>query len=450
MTPQLRPYQLDAIAALRLAASQGSRAVLAVSPTGSGKTTIASQIAASAVARGRRVLWLAHRAELVEQAFDRLCEFGLEVGCIAASSSRPPNPYCPVQVASIQTLLARNERPRADILIYDECHHAVSDEWSTLVRDYSNATLLGFTATPERSDGKGLGAIFDRIVVVARVRELVDDGYLVPCDLIRPADRLRAGSIAQRPVDAYLAHARGRRCIVFSPSVPAAEAHAEEFNGLGVMARVVTGKTPRAERELLMTAFKTGKIQVLVNVYVATEGFDVPNVSAVILARGCGTAGTYIQMAGRGARPSPGKSEYLLIDLHGVSHVHGSPEDDREYSLDGKGIRRAQDLEIDMGASCRVCGAPIEPGEACAECGTAPRELEPPKVTGDPLVKYAAKRREDDGKRAETLARWMRDCASKGHKAGAARHRYRAVYGEWPPHAVEHAAHALLKERAAS
>lgn len=442
--PALRQYQLDAIQRTRLAASQ-ARSVLVVSPTGSGKTTIAGQIVASAVSRNKRVLWLAHRSELIEQGFDRLREFGLTVGAIAASNTRPPNPYAPVQVASIQTLLARPAlRPAADIVVWDEVHHSVSDEWSALAQHYASSLLLGFTATPERSDGKGLGAIFQRLVVAARVQELVELGHLVPCEIRRPGRRLKPGTIAQRPVDAYLNEARGRRTICFSPSVEAANAHAEEFNGLGVTARVVTGDMPQAERALYLSAFKRGEIQVLVNVYVLTEGFDDPGTSCVIMARGCGTAGMYLQITGRGLRPAPGKRDCLLIDLHGVSHVHGHPQDDREYSLDGKGIRRAGEIEVDPQGSCRVCGAPINPGEACAECGTAPKLIEPPKVTGDPLEKYAKKRAEDNSQKAATYARWIADAAGKGYKQGAAKGKFKAVYGEWPSYRIEQDARAIL------
>lgn len=448
--PMLREYQTDAIQRIRLAVTQGSKSILAVSPTGSGKTTIGGAIAASAAGRGKRVLWLAHRNELVDQAFDRLREFDVNVGAITSTGSRPPNPYHPAQVAMIQTLLARNERPAADIVIWDECHHSPSDEWIALAKHYDRSILVGLTATPERSDGRGLGNVFDRIVVVASVQQLTDMGHLVPCEIVRPGRRLRAGSIAQRPVDAYLQHARGRRTICFSPSVKAAEQHAEEMNGLGVTARVVHGDMPAAERKLYLDTFKHGGIQVLVNVYVLTEGFDDPAVSAVILARGCGTAGTFLQMTGRGLRPAAGKTDCLLIDLHGVSYVHGHPADDRQYSLDGRGISGA-DVEVDPQSSCRVCGAPINAGEACAECGTAPKEIEPPKVTGDPLVKYAAKRAEPEEKRVATLARWIADAAGRGHKPGAALGKFKAVYGAWPTWSQQQQARELLsgKEKVA-
>lgn len=443
----LRPYQLQAIDSIRGAAATSS-AILCVSPTGSGKTTIASEIARLTVARGRRVLWLAHRAELVEQAFDRLRDFGLEVGAIAASSTRPPNPYHPVQVASIQTLLARGLRPEADTLIWDEAHHAPSTLWSGLASDYRSRLLIGFSATPERSDGRGLGTVYTHIVEAAGVRQLVGLGHLVPCEIVRPGRRLCAGQIAQRPVDAWRAHAEGRPTICFSPSVIAADAHAAEFVQAGIPAAVVTADTPN--RSQILADFRSGAIRVLVNVYVLTEGFDAPETSCVILARGCGTQGTYLQMVGRGLRPAPGKTDCILIDLHGVSHDLGHPEDERIYSLDGKGIRRGSDDEVDPGASCRVCGAPVAAGEPCGDCGTAPREIRPPEVTGAALVKYAAKRAEGAEARVRTLARWIATARERGYREGWARGRYRAVYDHWPPAAIEASARALVaQERAA-
>jgi DNA repair protein RadD len=442
----LRPYQLTCIDKIREAACS-SRSILVVSPTGSGKTTIASELARLTVAKGKKVVWLAHRNELVDQAFDRLTQFGLGVGVISASSSKPPNPYQPVQVASIQTLIARKLRPDAHVLIWDEAHHAPSDLWSGIANEYGAATLVGFTATPERSDGRGLGAIYKRLVVAAKVSELVRMGHLVPCEIRRPGRKLRPGSIAQRPVDAYRTETPGRRAIVFSPSVIAAEAHRDEFREAGIDAELVHGETPAGERAAILNRFRSGDLRVLVNVYVLTEGFDAPETDCVILARGCGTAGTYLQMVGRGLRPAPGKRDCFLLDLHGVSHVLGEPEDDLPYSLEGRGIGRPTDEDVDMGSSCRVCGAPINPGEACAECGTEPKLIEAPTVTGDALVKYAKKRGEDDLDRARTLARWISAGREKGYKTGWAFAKYRAVYGTRPTGVVENAARAMLLEQ---
>jgi superfamily II DNA or RNA helicase len=441
----LRDYQQAAIDRARNALANGARAICLVCPTGGGKTVIGSDIVRRTVERGGRALWLAHRTELVDQAAGTLERLGLRVGAIAAGSQRPPNPYAPVQVASIQTLLARAEaRPRATVVVFDECHHAASDTYSTLLGAYSDSVRIGLTATPERGDGRGLGNMFDRLLVVARIRELTDAGALVPCEIIRPASMLRPGQIAQRPVDAYLAHASSRSAIVFSPSLVVAAQHTEEFRALGISAQMVDQGTPAGERRAALERFRAGELRVLVNVQVLTEGTDLPRASAAILARGCGTAGLYLQMAGRILRPHESKQDALLIDLRGVSYQHGHPADDRTYSLDGRGIRRENEAGSDQ-QYCRVCGAPVAPGVPCAECGTAARTAKPLVVTGAALVRYERKRAEGPEERARTLARWIREGRERDFKPGWAFAKFRAVYGNWPEPSVKIAAQRMVQ-----
>lgn len=439
----LRDYQTNTIDRVRTAVKQNSRSICVVMPTGAGKTRTFAEVARRMAANGRPSLWLAHRAELVDQAYEALRSAGVIVGCISASAMSPPNPFAPVQVATVQTLLARRMRPPAELIVADEAHHYVADEFSSVLQDYPKDTIvIGPTATPERSDGRGLGAMFTRIIVGVRVRELVDQGFLVPSSIIAPRQRLKQGQIAQRPVDAYLEHASGRPTIVFSPSVAQANIHADEFNAKGIVARVITGDMPWAERTLYLEAFRSGQVQVLVNVYVLTEGFDVPATSCVILARGCGTSGTYIQMVGRALRPAPGKKDAVILDLHGVSHMHGHPEDDRKYQLDGRGILRGDDINVAQ-SYCRVCGAPIEPGTPCDECGTAPKAIAY-SVTGEKLVPYARKRAEGADDRAKTLAKWLGIAKSKGYKTGWAYWKYSAVYGCRPEYEVQRLASKLI------
>jgi superfamily II DNA or RNA helicase len=429
----LRDYQLDAIARVRSSLSDTCRAVCLVLPTGGGKTAIASEICRLAVAKGHRVLWLAHRAELVDQAAATIAGLGVVVGAISASAQTPPNPFASVQVATIQTLLARKLRPAADVVIFDECHHAAAEDWASLLRDYPTAHVVGLTATPERGDGLGLGKSFKQIVVGTTIRDLTAAGHLVPCEILRPDRFLGPNELAQSPVDAYLEHARGRLTLVFARNVELANEYTAAFQAAGVGAHCVHGETPWGERVEIIRAFKARLIEVLVNVQVLTEGFDAPEASCAILARGCGTAGLYLQIVGRILRSAPGKRDALLLDLRGVSHELGRPDDDRVYSLDGKGIRSKDDVVY-----CPVCGAIREPGEGCNGCGWQPaaEPAKPDSVLGVPLVKFAAKRREGDEKRAETLARWLRAARERGAKEGAALHKYKAVYGDWPPRAV--------------
>jgi len=429
----LRDYQLEAIDRVRGLMKSGKRRVCAVLPTGTGKTKTAAEVVRRSVGAGRRVLWFAHRAELVDQAAADLTSHGLIVGGVSASASLPPNPFAPIQVATIQTLLSRNKRPPADLIVADEAHHYVADEFVTVLEDYPEALVLGLTATPERSDGRGLGEIFDGLVIGITARRAIDSGYLVPCEVMRPAKLLDSGKLAQNPIDAYVEHAADRKAIVFARTIELAEQYAAEFKLRGIHAACISAETPWAERSIYLDAFKRGTVRVLTNVFALTEGLDVPDVSCVILARGFGSAGPYIQAAGRALRLSPNKRDAMILDLRGVSHELGRPDDDRVYSLDGRGIRLS-----DEHVYCPVCGAPREPGQPCSACGWKPAtEDKVDAFTGDKLEKYARIRQDDDGGRAKRLAKWMKVGVEAGYKPNWALAKFRAVYGMWPPNNIQ-------------
>ena len=437
MFPQLR----EAYARL----PEDRRRVVAVMPTGAGKTTTGAEFARLKVSYSRSGLWIAHRKELIDQAAAALIAAGLNVGTIAAKSSYPPQPFAPVQVASIQTLQARGQYPQADWVVIDECHHAPSKSYEDLFTRYRLAQFLGLTATPERADGKPLTE-FSELITVVQPSELIAAGYLVPCEVIAPAAYLKAGEIAQRPVDAYLAHVKGQSAIIFSPTLDTAQRHVLEFEEAGIRAVLVDGGTAATERRQALQDFKAGRLKVLVNVGVFTEGTDLPICSVIILARGCGTEGLYIQITGRALRPYEGKTHATLIDLRGVSHIHGHPTEDREYSLTGQAIRHGSSDPNPYGA-CAVCGAPKEPGTACAECGIEPR-VQTLTVTGDKLHKYQHMLNRPPEKRAVSLARWLKEGKEKGWKPGAAMHKYRVVFGgQWPPSDVIAMAKKLMENQ---
>lgn len=426
---ELRPYQIEAVRKLRAEYATGKRAIVVVSPTGSGKTVFGTYVAAQHVAKGGRVLWTAHRRELIDQAEAAFKAWGVACERIATGARAVP---APVKLMSVQTLLARDPStwPDVTMLIKDEAHHAPSEEWSRPPRHYRDrgALLIGLTATPERGDGTGLGEVFDGLIEMASIRELTSDGYLVPCEIFAPNPPLRAGEIAQIPADAYLECARGTKAICFSPNIKSAEQHVEEFQHAGVAAALVTGTTGSDDRARLFASHKAGTLRVLVNVGVATEGYDDPSVETIILARGCGSAGLYLQMVGRGLRPAAGKTSCKLIDLRGVSHVHGSPDAEREYSLDGRAIRLAGEALTRL---CPVCSAPMQPDAVV--CGSCGRESEGPKVpvvVHAKLHKFAAIRRDDHASRVQRIARWIAAATAAGRKPGSAWHKARAVYGE--------------------
>lgn len=378
----LRPYQDRAIAGLRASYARGKRSPCLVLPTGAGKTVVAASIIRSATERGRRVLFLAHREELISQSVNKLEQAGVTDIRVIQASRQLGRPSSPVCVASIPTLTKWVDRlPPADLVVFDECHHAVARTWLTLAQAYPTAHVLGLTATPQRGDGKPLGDVFDDLVIGATVRELTELGHLVPCHVWSPPDRLGSRELALSPLEAYRQHGNDRRCVVFTSTVEHADVVAAEFRLGGVPCAVVHGALPNDERRRRLADLSSGAIRVVVNVHVLTEGWDCPAVAVCILARKPVHVGTYLQMVGRVLRPAPDKDAATLIDLCGASLEHGPPDFHRIYSLDGEGISTAEREAI---RQCPHCGAVFAAtGQtACPQCHA---EL-PRRPVDDPVV----------------------------------------------------------------
>lgn len=345
----LRDYQANGVQRISDALAGGCRRLLAVAPTGAGKGTMATALLVNVVRAGKRGLFLVHRREIVLDVAKRLhTELGRGIGVILPGRRR--DPHSPVQVASVQSLLATSrELPPADLVVVDEAHHYAADEWRSVLDTYATTPIVGFTATPQRGDGRPMGDVFERLVVVVGYGELISVGHIVGCDVLRPPKRLGI-DLAQDPVDAYQRYANGRPALVYMRRVAEARAVAERFADARVAVGVVHGKTGKAERDATMRRLADGSLTVVVNVYALTEGVDVPRVSAIVLARTCEHASTYVQIVGRALRAHCGKRRALLLDLTGVSHRHGLPTDERAYSLDGSGMGEAveRDSESEM------------------------------------------------------------------------------------------------------
>lgn len=413
-----RAYQDNAHKSIRDAVSAGNRRVMLVSPTGSGKTFMLSRIAQGAADKGNRIAWFCHRRELVAQSIKTVESFGISCG-------KEHN----VQVVSVQSSLAKEELPDADVVILDECHHFAADEWKRIPESYPKAIIIGATATPERGDGRPLNHLFQTMVVAAQPSQLVADGHLVRCETFRPSRVLRANQVAQAPVDAYLKHADGKLTVVFAPTVSVANEIADTFRAKCISTRVIWGDMSDKARDLALFEFQQRIATVLINVFVLTEGWDCPSTECVILARKFGSAGAFMQSVGRGLRPAPGKDKCILIDLPGVTHIHGDPLEDRTFSLDGEsGMSRKSAGP----AFCRVCGDLKDGGSKCERCGMDTPDIHL-KVTNDPLVKFGRIRRDDDVERSGRLAKWMQESRAKGHKWQSSLYRYKATYGEQAP-----------------
>lgn len=443
MTHELWGHQEKAIRLAGLEFSRGKRAVCIVMPTGAGKTRTGGAMCVrhlSKTPKGK-ILWTAHREELVGQAFDDLTSWGLDCGVIQANPTRTYNPYRHVQVASTQTLLSRGVFPDASMLVLDEMHHYASDKWIQLAHEYRKrgVPIVGLTATPIRGDGRGFEGLMDSLVVPISMRELIDEGFLVPYQMKVAKKTLKNNQIAMSPVDAYQKYAPGRKTIVFAANVKAAKLYRDEFRAAGIASEVVFGDMPVDERRAVLEAYKRGTIQVLTNVGVLTEGFDDRPTSCVILARSVGSLSLYLQMCGRALRLSPesNKRDAIIIDLHGSSWIHQEPAHEREWVLEGDGVKH-REKETSPERFCLVCKVLLDPsdiGTVCELCGFARPEALPPKVVNTELVGYATKLRETPEQRRAYFDKLVAIAKANSYSQYWPHVKYKVCYGEKPPRA---------------
>lgn len=401
---ELRPYQTSLVSRIYDAFNKGNRRVLVPLPTGGGKTIVAGRIVADCVGKSQPVLFLAHRDELVTQAADKLHDQGIRSGYIKANL--PSDPEAPVQVASVQTMHARCikssrlDLPPARLIVVDEAHHIVAETWRAILERYPDALILGLSATPCRADGRGLGDSFDMMVEAPQVQELIDLGHLVGCTIFAPympdmtGARTARGDYLPGDLEArmntpklvgdigqhYFKHARDRRTIIYASSVSHSVNMRNELRRLGAVVEHIDGNTDIEERRRILADFKAGTIDAITNFGVLTEGFDCPEVSAIVLARPTKSLGLYRQMVGRGLRAAEGKTDCLILDHSGAAlGKHGRPEDDVEWTLepDRKAVNRTHasrgTYEKPELVACPECTALRLEGHKCTACGWQPR-----------------------------------------------------------------------------
>ena len=414
----LREYQTKAIDLLRAEFRAGNRHPLLVLPTGAGKTRVAVEIVRNAISKCGRILWLAHRTELIAQAAARVRAEGVShVSIITADSEADPS--APIQIASIQTIAARATRPDATLVIFDEAHHYCADQWGGVARHYTPLPWIGLTATPERSDGRPLGDVFDSIVAPISIKQLTDLGHLVPCDTLAPERCLKLNEIAADPVEQYLKLTPGRRAIFFASTVEAAQNIADTLCNSGIPAACVHADSPTEIRADIIARFYSGELLAITNVYILTEGTDIPPAEVCVLARGFGHPSTYIQCVGRVLRPYPGKSRATVIDLTGISRKFGVVSADREYSLDGiaisvAGEKKRKKPEVETEPAHRVI--------MNLDLKMVQEIQKTARKWGGAQTEY----------RRHVLEDLLATAAKKGYKNGWAVHRFHARFGVLP------------------
>jgi superfamily II DNA or RNA helicase len=433
MTIQLRDYQTQLITNIRLQYQLGKRSVLAVLPTGGGKTVCFSYIAQSAARKGNRVCILVHRQELLDQASRSLRSMGVAHGMIAAG--RGMDLSHAVQVASVGTVARRLHllpRDFFQLLVIDEAHHSNAGTWAKVVQHFHSAKLLGVTATPVRGDGRGLGEYYQSMVLGPSAAWLTDNGYLAPAKVLAPPGfdsaglRKRMGDFdmkqAQERVQMgdclthYQQHLSGQTAIAFCCSVAHAEAVARLYQSAGIAAASIDGKMASNQRRQLLTDLGTGKLKVLTSCSLIGEGVDVPSVGGCILLRPTQSVALHLQMIGRCLRPQDGKRA-VVLDHVGNTLRLGHHLEDREWTLDG--VRKR---DRDAAPSVKVCpqcfATSVSTAQICRDCGHvfAPQERRELKVVDGSLVEIAMQARRREQGSAQSLDQLIRLGRERGYK----------------------------------
>lgn len=335
----------------------GNRRFLLGDFTVTHNTIMFNHRAAIAAQKGFRVLIVADRRELIQQAWSRLWQAsGIHGGIIM--SGHAPAYMLPVQIASVQTLNRRSFPPDMDIVIIDEARGSVADSYKPIFEFYKDSYFLGVDATPIRANGQGFDHLYDHMVCGPTIKDLEAMGSLVPGKpYINPLDprlldkiKLTAGDYNEKELSEMMSNqqmtadlvasklkfAKGLKTIVFAVSIKHSKLIIEQYRAAGISAAHVDGEMPMAERDAIFKAFKNGKYEVLCNVGIACYGYDEPTIQCVQLARPTKSLALYLQQIGRGTRPLPGKENYILLDHSNCIIEHGLPNTERKWSLKGK------------------------------------------------------------------------------------------------------------------
>lgn len=462
---ELREYQKLAVDKIRAKMTEGHRRIIYHAPCGSGKTATSSDIIAKAYANGKKVLFLAGRRELIFQAKKTLEQFGINCGVIMAGEE--PNLDAQVQIASMQTYVRRMNLEElqfnhwwhdADIIFCDEAHGSISPSFQKILQAYGDKMyVIGLSATPCRGDGRGLGEYFDEIVSTVDVGELIEQNYLVPVRYFAPScpdltgiktvagdydkkelgERVNTIKLVGDIYDNWSIICPDRPTIIFATNVKHSISIKDAFSLRGIGIEHIDAKTPKEERGDALERLRSGKLQVITNVGILTEGFDFPEASCVILARPTKSLGLFLQMAGRGLRIAQGKNDLVLLDHAGCIENHGRLEWSREWSLDGKkkawSERKKKDPKEPTMLKCSVCHAVFQGEKLCPDCGTLLQTFGKKIETEDGELKELGKK---EGFSPLEKRRWYgmlkHYAITKGYKEGWISHKYKEKTGVWP------------------
>jgi len=467
--PLMRNYQSKAVRQLSkcLAANP-----LLVSPTGSGKTVMLTKLCRRL---SMRVLWVAHRRELITQAGDHLDHIG----------------FSNYKVTSVQKQARRPVDEDIDLIVIDEAHHAISASQYQKLFD-SGLPIVGATATPFRLDGRGLGDMFGRLVVAATPAELVAAGHIQEPVIYSHAAPDMTGAkkiggdwskkeLGQRSnksklradiVETWLQKAKGLKTIAFASTIDHSKAIVRDFEAAGVRAEHLDGKTPKAERDAILARLRDGITPIVSNVGIVTEGFDVPALDCAIMARATASLCLWLQMCGRIMRP---EGYALILDHAGNALRHGSPTRPIEYSLaegakrpsEALGLKTCPDCLLLVKTGCRVCPdcgkdlSPVARALAAVQAGQlvpfSDKQAVWKQINRDrakykaifgesPVVIDTILIEPNEENKRKIYAHYVQIAWDKGYKMGWARVQYKRIYGHFPGSALDSEVTKLLNK----
>lgn len=343
---ELHPYQKKLVQQTRQELANGKNSVLIQSPAGSGKSVVIAEIARLTVKKGGYVLFMVHRKELVEQITQSFTDNDVNLS------------HCTIMtVGKIKNRL--DKLPKPSLIITDETHHSLAKTYRDIYKHYPDVPRIGFTATPWRMNGKGFRDVYDSMVMGPSVKWLISNKYLAPfkyysVNLVN-SDKLKKSSTGDYTnksmdeavgktifgdvINTYKKVANGQQAIVYAHSVEYSQIVANSFNQAGINARHVDAKTPSTKREQIMTDFKAGKIKIICNVDLISEGFNVPDCSTVILLRPTASLVLFVQQSMRSMRYKLGKVATIIDHVANYSRF-GLPDDDFDWTLDDREKKR--------------------------------------------------------------------------------------------------------------
>jgi superfamily II DNA or RNA helicase len=401
----LRPYQIESITGLRKEFQAGKKRVILALTTGAGKTVVFSEMVRLAFEKGTRTLVLTDRVELFKQTFKAIGRHEVPIQELSAKNRGFFDVAAPVTVAMVETLKRRNfPLYNPELIIIDEAHKG---NFTKVIEMYPDAKVIGATATPV---GKHIPKLYKGIVQTIDTPDLIAEGYLSPCVAYQMQDdfsdlTVKAGEYSEDSlfkhfnkqklyagvVQEWQERTPGKKTIVFNVNIEHSEKMTDEFLSAGIDSRCITSKTPKEEREKILSGFTAGEFPVLNNCGILTTGYDEPSIEVVIMNRKTKSLPLWLQCCGRGSRIYPGKENFIVLDF-GMNHdEHGLWEEPRRWTLEEKKRKKNGEIQEAAVKTCPACSAMVHARVMeCEHCGYVWPE-KAPELSNGVMVEMSAR-----------------------------------------------------------